>query len=96
MVIQIFLFLLIKKYNLNKTDTYEFRVTSANGNYWQSREECINMGGDLLMHNFGEEGSQYFKLGKNNLFLFQTKFSEYFFVIFNKTNKIYFFITNYY
>jgi len=40
--------------------TYEFRITSTAANYWQSREECLNMGGDLLMHNFGEEGSKYF------------------------------------
>jgi len=40
--------------------TFEFRITSATGDYWQSREECLNMGGDLLMHNFGEEGAKYF------------------------------------
>ena len=61
MVIQIFLFLLIKKYNLNKTDTYEFRVTSTNGNHCKSREEFLNMEGDLLMHSFGEENSKNFR-----------------------------------
>ena len=61
------------KLSYNETDTYEFRITSTNGNYWQSREECLNMGGDLLMHNFAEEGSKYFKFiycSFKNLFIY--------------------------
>ena len=41
--------------------TYEFQVTPSRGNYWQCREECLLMEGDLLYHNFGAEGSQYHK-----------------------------------
>merc|ERR1712183_548484 len=49
----------IKDTFMDKFITYEFKITPNRGNYWECREQCLDMGGDLLYHSFGEEGEQY-------------------------------------
>ena len=40
-------------------------MTTNRGNYWQCREQCLDMGGDLLYHSFGKEGKHYHKFVLN-------------------------------
>merc|ERR1712183_629541 len=44
---------------MDKFIAYEFKITTNRGSYWNCREQCLDMGGDLLYHSFGEEGLQY-------------------------------------
>ena len=38
---------------------YEFRITPKPAGFDESRVMCLQMGGDLIMHNLGPEGGQY-------------------------------------
>ena len=49
-----------------------FAVTPNKGTYWETRQECFSMGGDLggrgdlIMHNLGGRGEQYHTYVKNH------------------------------
>ena len=38
---------------------YEFRITPEEGNFNYARQQCFNMGGDLIQVNLGPEGKAY-------------------------------------
>merc|ERR1712002_420924 len=40
---------------------YEFQITHEKGNFDFARQQCVNMGGDLITTNLGPEGEQYHK-----------------------------------
>ena len=44
---------------MDDCEGYEFRITGKPAGFDESRVMCLEMGGDLIMHNLGPEGSQY-------------------------------------
>ena len=52
---------------------YEFKITPQRGTFDECRQQCHDMGGDLIQINFGENGTKYHSLvllSKKKSFIF--------------------------